>query len=810
MPDHSLSAKLGAGEALPATESLAYRDLCEGCQFGGARMLGRGDFSSPWVIVGESPGYNELREGVPFVGQSGVLLEKRARELLSGAWYITNAISCGYQRKQGDKRKDELPNIVRCCRSRLLGELEAHPRQLILALGNGALWGVTGNYNLKITQCRGKLITDTPLASIGILPILHPAAILRGTGNFRQFNEDLEYAQSIKRSPAQVRSAVEPEASQIIVHNTPASVYEAIQSELLGAEYLGADIETDGFNPRSNRVLLLGLSASPERVHIFPEQLLYNSRVLQELFDPHGVKRPKFIWHNGKFDTRFLRTSGVDLSAHVDEDTMLLSYALDENPGVHDLEQVASDVLGADDYKYVLKQWVRKKTDSYRLVPFDTLSHYAAQDISRTLQIFWKLRARVASDRQLDKLYSRTLLPASELLRSVETRGFHIDLDQVRRVGLSTIAEINSAYNELVSINGDVHFNPNSPSQVASIIYDKLRIPAHRGNRGTGKDILVHLPSHPFLRALSRHRKASKLFSTYVVGVLNQVENDGCVHSTYLLHGTRTGRLSSRNPNMQNIPRDKAVRGMFDARPLFTLLEADLNQAELRSLAECSGDEYLVDLFNSDSRSLHDEMNEFLFGSRESHASQLEWDEHRMRAKAVNFGIPYGRDEFSIAEEFNVPNKTARAWIEAWFNKAPGAKRFIDQCRDAPARRQTISTPFGYKKRHGLVTRENLKAAQNEASNFPHQSIASSINLHAAIALQPVIENVTWGTGGIVNLVHDSVISEVPNDPRVINTIKEAAHDIFPNVARQWGLNKVPFIVDAKLGTRWGSGKEIK
>ena len=792
------------GEALPAVEGLAYRNECTGCRFGGAKILGRGDFTSPYVVVGEGPGHNELREGIPFVGQSGKLLLKRAPEFLEGSWYVTNAHLCGYHKKPDDKRKDELPSIVRCCSQRLLAEISAYPRKLIVALGNGALWATTGNYSLKITQQRGRLI-PSPLAEYGILPILHPAAILRGTGNFRQFTEDLVYAAK-RVVHGDVRRCIEP--SEIIVHTTNATAYEAISRELRNEKYLANDIETAGLNPRKDRVLLLGVSATPERVHIFRGEAL-ESGVLRELFDPPGnLSKPNFIWHNGKFDSRFLRTPRLDLPASVDEDTMLLSYALDENTGCHDLEQVAGDVLGAEDYKHVLKQWVKKKTDSYALVPPKVLDHYAAQDISRTLQIWRELRKRVAEDSGLEKLYTRTLIPASNMLRAVERRGFHVDMDQVRKMDVQYRANILIAEKALYDLVGV--FNPNSPAQVASIIYDKLRIPVYKGMRSTDKKVLLRLPDHPFLKALTRYRTLAKAHATYVLGVARQVEDDGRVHSTFLLHGTQTGRLASRDPNLQNTPRLPELKGMYDAAAGYILLETDENQAELRSLAEVSGDSYLISLYNSEERSLHDEMCEFLFGSQESHESEWEWEEHRMRAKAVNFGIPYGREAFSLAEEFQVTRVTAQSWVDGWFKRAPEAKKFIDRCRAAPLYGQTIQTPFGNRKRHGLVTRENLHDLQNEASNFPHQNIASNINLHAAMRIIPEVERLTWGAGGLVNLVHDSSIWELPNDPHIVRQIAEAALDIYPAAARSWGFTKVPFKADAKVGKKWGSGTKLK
>jgi len=266
-----------------------------------------------------------------------------------------------------------------------------------------------------------------------------------------------------------------------------------------------------------------------------------------------------------------------------------------------------------------------------------------------------------------------------------------------------------------------------------------------------------------------------------------------------------------RKPNLQNIPRSPFIRACFIPRPGYIFLEIDLNQAELRSLAELSGDEYLCKLFNDNTRNLHDEMSEFLFPGWSSRKSTWQGKEDRMRAKAVNFGIPYGREAASVAFEFNVPLPRAQSWIDGWFRRAPTAKDFIMRCRKAALRGQTITTCFGRKKRHWLVTRENMKDLMNEASNFPHQVIARAIKDHNGMALQldtyphRVDRQLPEFGAGIVNLVHDSLLLECPNDRATVKEVARIACENAVQVPRQWGLKKVPFLADAKVGTNWGN-----
>jgi DNA polymerase-1 len=300
-----------------------------------------------------------------------------------------------------------------------------------------------------------------------------------------------------------------------------------------------------------------------------------------------------------------------------------------------------------------------------------------------------------------------------------------------------------------------------------------------------------------------------------------KIEDDGCVHSTFLIQGTPTGRLASNKPNVQNIPRDKDLRSTFMARPGYRLLEVDLNQAELRSLACTSGDKYLVDLYNAseeEGRSLHDEMAEFLAERAgdnydRNNLDLYDGDRKRMRAKAVNFGIPYGREAGSLAEEFSVPTVEAQSWITGWFAKAKGAHDFLMACRRAAMHGKPITTCFGYVKRHRLVTRENIHDLMNQASNFPHQNIASSINAHGAFTVE-LPEEMYFASKGIelsvnydthlVNLVHDCCVFEVPDDDATVKEVSRIVRQAMVEVPPQWGLTRVPFIADSKIGYLWG------
>jgi len=739
----------------------------------------RGNPQAPIVTVGESPGREEAKEGIPFVGESGQILWGVTPGGEDADVYVTNAIHCFPFNKEN--RPKDFAKALKLCRGRLLKEVQSHPRRVILALGNEALWSLTNDYTTKITQCRGILV-PSPLAEYGILPAVHPAALLRGTGTLRQLRADVQYAHHLANGGAP-RTFKEPE---IVICETNLEVAGAIRY-LSRQKYLAADIETSGFNPRHDRILCLGVAAQPNQVLIFPDTVLHKLRSLFE------AKKPRWIWHAGKFDMSFLRPTG--LKARVDEDTLLLSYALDETGGVHDLDQVALDALGAPNHKHLVKPYAPKKTDSYENVPKPTLYRYLSLDVNKTLGIFCKYRPLVADDKHLEKLYTRSLVPSSDVYGDMERVGIKVDLEWVAENSKRLTEEVEVTRSRINEIAG-YSINPASPQQMVHLLYNVLRIRTRR--RNTRKETLEKLAPHPAIQALREFRKAAKALSTYVVGIEKRVDTDGRIHSSFLIHGTTTGRPASRDPNVLNIPRDPQLRGMYIAEDGKILIEVDLSQAEIRTLACLSKDVFLCGIYNSSNRSLHKEVAIDQFGADYT-------EDQYFRAKAVNFGIPYGRKASSLAEEFDIPVSEGQKMIDDWLARAPGASDFITKCRSAPRNGEAIITTFGRKKRFHLITRKNLDELQNQASNFPHQSLAADITLHSALRVQDLLRAVDVN---ILNLIYDAILMECPDDQGTIAYVIKIVVEAMETIPKEWGLIEVPFKAGAKVGHRWGHLKE--
>lgn len=802
---------------------------CPDCPFGGPKVGNKGDPNSPFLIIGEGPGKQEVAQKLPFVGPSGKVLDFSLKQIPTGIEpYYINAMQCFPLNQAAMKNEDTLKQGTLACRQRVLDEIAKAPRKVILALGASGMWSATGNFDYKITQQRGKVL-ESELASTGIIPTVHPAFLMRGgTGaTFQQYMRDVKYAQELllgrpRKTPPNVTYEFVRDYRDI------RDLAEYFQS-LPEGTVIGSDIETSGFSFLSDRMMTIGFAVDPDQVYVVPKHLAHQVA-------PLFRNKARFLWHHGKFDVKFLWAMGAE-SARVDEDTMMLSYAIDENGGIHDLGQVSSDWLNAPDWKGVLDSYLPKKNTSYEVIPDDILYKYMAYDIGNMLATYRIIRPIVAADPMLERLYTRTLIPAANFLARVERNGIDSDLERVsenERIYGAEVAKYRAEILKFAEQYPDAGFSEKlvgSPKQLSKLIYDCIGIKPYRGQRSTGKDVIEKLPPHPMLTSLSKYRKWAKEESTYVRPAREARDKDNKVHSTYSLHKTKTGRLASSEPNLQNVPRNPQVRGQYVAGPGRRFVEPDLNQAELRILACLSNDPGLCHIYETEGMSLHEEMRSFIWGNASDWSPKQEQEYHRkfgveeskrytekgedrlveeqkMRAKAVNFGIPYGREAFSIAEEFSISPNEAQGWINAWFKKFPGAHEFLKMCQAAPEKMQVLVTPFGNKRRFGVVGIERLKGMQNEASNFTCQAPASHSTMHAGIELEQEMEEVY--DSRVVNLVHDSLLYNVPDDDAIVNAVAKRVIAKMEEIPGKWGFTRIPFVAEAKQGYRWGSLAKFK
>ena len=754
---------------------------------------------APLVFVAEAPGREEATKGRPLVGQAGQLWRKTlARHGIDpDKCYATNTVSC---RPPGNATPT--PKAIECCKPRLESELKAHTLDgsIIVPMGNTALHALTGDSTLKITAARGRARKGK---SLTMLPTLHPSAMTYPGGQvlFKDFDKDIAYA--IELAKGQVREPIPvtyqvPETYEQAIIACKNLKRVAIKQKLR----LSADVETTGFDRQHDRILELGIAFSPSKAVVFKGEFLVRTQLNQLLHGLFESNKVEWIGQNFKFDAAFLRRKGI--RARVDHDTMLLSYCLREGQGGHGLKGLSEELLGAEEYDKELRSYLPNKKTSFEVVPPKVRYKYLAHDCCYTRQVFDILYPKVMADSDLKKLYEDTLIPSSNFLLDVEHAGIKVDMEYLSKLEVQYTKEFADIKGRLQDLLLDAHFNPNSPKQVGDVIYNQFRLRPPRGHKATTRaEVLEKLQmtttgrAKQFIDEMVRVRKVNTRLTRGLRGISKFVKEDGRVRSTYLQHGTVTGRLSSREPNLQNIERGEEMRNIFCAPEGFTLVEADYSQAELRVLAHESGDEVLKQIYR-DGRDLHGEVVRDIISK---FRPNMDPDEQRIRAKFLNFGIVYGRTAYSLKMEFGCSEKEAQGWIDGWFSKFSRAHEFMEEQEQLALNGKPLVTPFGRKRRFGLVTGANVKDVKNEAKNFKPQSEASDLTLRSAMLIAPkLLKGVR-----IVNLVHDSILFEVPNELPVVADTIALATNTMKTFAEQYLKTDFPFAADAKIGTHWGS-----
>ena len=305
-----------AAPKLALLEDHEPQDYCVGCPFGGPKVGSKGDPRSPLVFVAESPGIEEIKQHEPLVGPSGKIFHEFVPQ--DGSVYILNALEC--RPLKGLKKEPRMNEAAMCCRDHMLDKVRIHPRRLIVAMGNPAVRSLTGNFSLKITQIRGRLL-PSPYSELGILPMVHIAALMRGTGSYRQWKQDIQYAMELGTGGSP-REHI-PADVQIIPDDVDQAYVDYLFTQLLwGSNELTGDIETTGFDHINDRILSIGITPAND-VGISYCFYPIHFPLIRSYLESEAIE---WCWHNGKFDIKFLRVAGI--RARVDDDTMLLSYAL--------------------------------------------------------------------------------------------------------------------------------------------------------------------------------------------------------------------------------------------------------------------------------------------------------------------------------------------------------------------------------------------------------------------------------------------------------------------------------------------------
>lgn len=574
---------------------------------------------------------------------------------------------------------------------------------------------------------------------------------------------------------------------------------------LMAQEEIAVDIETTGFGLFGDEIILIVFSWGDDFVATINRFTNTIIRYLQVLFAQKDIK---FIWQNGKFDIVRLKTL-LNIDARVDEDTMLMHYiGFNENRGTHGLGYLAMLYLGAPNWEKDLDNIKRrvcrekkiKQADfHYGMFPEEDLIEYACYDGLATIRLYKYFKKMFPEERTF--IY-RKLIEAANSLAHVERVGVYADQEMISKLDEELTAEYHELIDDIEKMTKNIwdpekymgesgaksagdNFNPNSPQQLKWLLSAiGFNVP------DTAEDTLKGL-DHEVVRKILKMRRNNKYRRTYVHGLRSNIDLDGRIHTTYNLHGTVTGRLSSSNPNLQNIPRDKTIKNIFKATPGHILVQADYSQAELRVLAVLSGDPWLQNVYK-EGKDLHSEVAIEYWGEDFT-------EEDRVKAKAVNFGIAYGRTEQTLAPSLGISLEEARKLLQDWYEPMPYVRKYFDdKIRTAFEQKKSV-TPFN-RYRSFIVTSGNKFAIRNEAMNTAIQGTASDLTLFSLIEIEKELREKELGN--IVLTVHDSIIVEtIPENRQAVSEIMVRHMEAVP---KKYLKTDVPFAADIDVGELWG------
>jgi DNA polymerase-1 len=582
---------------------------------------------------------------------------------------------------------------------------------------------------------------------------------------------------------------------------------DALVKKLKKAKEFALDLETTSKHP--TRAEMVGISfswAEGEACYIpvshrylgVPEQL--DKQKVVEALKPllEDAKLKKF-GHNIKYDLIVLANEGVDLKG-VAFDSMLASYVLDPSKRQHSLDDLAMEMLGHQNITYADVAGKGAKQIGFDEVSIDVAAEYAAEDSDITFRLTQALQSRLRDETL--KLYEELELPLIDVLADMEMTGVKVDREHLKKMSTKLSKALKKHEDEIYAMAGEM-FNINSPKQLAVILFEKLGLPAKKKTKtgySTDMSVLEELADgHELPAMIVNYRQLTKLKSTYIDALPLEInQKTGRVHTSYNQTVAATGRLSSSDPNLQNIPirsdLGKEIRQAFVAEGDDWLLSADYSQIELRILAHLSGDPALIKAFKNN-EDIHTRTAAEIFGQP---LDGVDEDARRM-AKAVNFGIVYGLSAFGLSRQLKISPGEAKAFIDQYFDLYKNVKTFMDSTIEEA--RQCGYTVTMMNRRRYLPdlhskNRQVRESAERVAINSPVQGSAADMIKLAMIRLHQLLPKQKLKSKMIMQ-VHDELVFECPvNEKREVEAlVKKEMENVL--------LMQVPIIVHSEWGKNW-------
>ncbi|HCM1361346.1 TPA: DNA polymerase I [Vibrio parahaemolyticus] len=627
--------------------------------------------------------------------------------------------------------------------------------------------------------------------------------------------EAVELAGSAQASSSS--SHAEMETSAVTIDR---SQYETILDEasfnawlekLKAAELFAFDTETDSLDYMVANLVGLsfaideGIAAYVPVAHDYldaPEQL-DRDWVLEQLKPILEDDAQAKVGQNLKYDASVLARYGIEMKG-IKYDTMLASYVYNSVGGKHDMDSLALRFLQHSCISFEQIAGKGKNQLTFNQIELKQASPYAAEDADVTLRLHNRLFANIEQDEKLKSVYEEIEMPLVPVLSRIERTGVLIDDMKLSAQSVEIAARLEELEQKAYEI-AEQEFNMNSPKQLQAILFEKMGLPVVKktpsGTPSTNEEVLQELAlDYPLPKLILEYRGLAKLKSTYTDKLPKMINpSTGRVHTSYHQAVTATGRLSSTDPNLQNIPirneEGRRIRQAFVAPAGYKILAVDYSQIELRIMAHLSGDQALLDAFR-DGKDIHAATAAEIMGVSIDQVSS----EQRRRAKAVNFGLIYGMSAFGLAKQLGIPRGEAQAYMDKYFERYPGVMQYMEDTRSAAADKGYVETIFGrrlhlpeIKSRNGM----RRKAAERAAINAPMQGTAADIIKKAMLLVDQWIQEEGNGRVKLLMQVHDELVFEVEESS--LSEIESKVQKLMESAAEL----KVPLVAEAGHGDNW-------
>ncbi|MCG5538567.1 DNA polymerase I [Halorhodospira sp. 9622] len=580
---------------------------------------------------------------------------------------------------------------------------------------------------------------------------------------------------------------------------------------LRAAPAFSVDLETDSLNYMDAAIVGVSVAVEPGQAAYLPvahcgpgaPEQLDRDRVLEVLRPLLEAEQPEKIGQNLKYDMSVLARYGIELRG-VAYDSMLESYVLDSTATRHDMDSLASKYLGVEVTSYEELCGKGARQVPFAEIDVERAGHYAAEDADIALRLHRLLHPRLQAEPGLLRVFNELEMPLLPVLSRMERHGVRVDRGLLERQSEELAARMAEVEQHAHEEAGEA-FNLGSPKQIQEIFFERMGLPViqrtPKGQPSTAESVLEELSArgHELPRLILEHRGLSKLKSTYTDKLPQLIHpQTGRVHTSYHQAVAATGRLSSSDPNLQNIPvrtpEGRRIRKAFVASPGHRLITADYSQVELRIMAHLSADTGLRGAFEQ-GEDIHRATAAEVFATAEAN------DEQRRAAKAINFGLIYGMSAWGLGRQLGIPRDEAQTYIDRYFERYPGVRTFMDRAREQAREQGFVETVFGRRLHVPEIhsrNRQRREYAERTAINAPMQGTAADVIKRAMIDVDALLAE-RFPEARLVMQVHDELVLEVPAGQET--TIGDEVRRLM--TAADGGMLSVPLEVEVGVGDDW-------